>query len=195
MRQQPPPRLFLRLRPNKGGLIAAQTAVDGTALDQPAFMALVEPVMPAAFRLAVAMLHSDVDAEDAVQEAVYKAWRHRGRFRKGSPMQPWLLAIVANECRAARRSRWWSVMRLPAGSLRVAEDAADPSPESAALRRAIRALPHDHRLVVALRYYLDLSFDEVAQILNISTKAAKSRTYRALERLRLDPEVAGDEDV
>jgi DNA-directed RNA polymerase specialized sigma24 family protein len=49
--------------------------------------------------------------------------------------------------------------------------------------------------VVALRYYLDLSFDEVAQILNISTKAAKSRTYRALERLRLDPEVAGDEDV
>jgi RNA polymerase sigma-70 factor (ECF subfamily) len=86
-------------------------------------------------------------------------------------------------------------MRLPAGSLRVAEDAADPSPESAALRRAIRALPHDHRLVVALRYYLDLSFDEVAQILNISTKAAKSRTYRALERLRLDPEVAGDEDV
>jgi RNA polymerase sigma-70 factor (ECF subfamily) len=176
-------------------LIAAQTAVDGTALDQPAFMALVEPAMPAAFRLAVAMLHSDVDAEDAVQEAVYKAWRHRGRFRKGSPMQPWLLAIVANECRAARRSRWWSVMRLPAGSLRVAEDAADPSPESAALRRAIRALPHDHRLVVALRYYLDLSFDEVAQILNISTKAAKSRTYRALERLRLDPEVAGDEDV
>lgn len=151
--------------------------------------------MPAAFRLAVAMLHSDVEAEDAVQEAVYKAWRHRGRFQTGSPMQPWLLSIVANECRAARRSRWWSVVRLPAGSLPATEDAADPSLASAALRRAIRALSHDQRLVVALRYYLDLSFEEVAQVLKISTKAAKSRTYRALERLRLDPEVAGDEDV
>ena len=158
-------------------------------------MALVEPVMPAAFRLALAMLHSDVEAEDAVQEAVYKAWRHRGRFQTGSPMQPWLLSIVANECRAARRSRWWSVVRLPAGSLPATEDAADPSLKSAALRRAIRALSHDQRLVVALRYYLDLSFEEVAQVLKISTKAAKSRTYRALERLRLDPEVAADEDV
>ena len=158
-------------------------------------MALVEPAMTAAFRLAVAMLHSDVDAEDAVQEAVYKAWRHRGRFRSGSPMQPWLLAIVANECRAAQRSRWWSITRLPAGALPGVEGAADLTPESAALRRAIRALSHDHRLVIALRYYLDLSFDEVAQVLNISTKAAKSRTYRALQRLRLDPEVAGDEDV
>src|SRR5260370_26442174 len=137
-----PQRLFPRLRPNKGGLIAAQAGVDGTALDQPAFMALVEPVMPTAFRLAVAMLHSDVDAEDAVQEAVYKAWRHRGRFRSGSPMRPWLLAIVANECRAVRRSRWWSVMRLPDGTLRATDDEADPSPESASLRRAIRALPH-----------------------------------------------------
>ena len=194
MWQQPPPRLFPRLRPNKGGLIAAQAGVDGTALDQPAFMALVEPVLPAAFRLAVAMLHSDVDAEDAVQEAVFKAWRHRGRFRSGSPMQPWLLAIVANECRAVRRSRWWSVVRMPGGAMRT-EDPADASPDSAALRRAIRALPHDHRLVVALRYYVDLSFEDVARVLNISTKAAKSRTYRALERLRLDPEVAGDEDV
>jgi RNA polymerase sigma-70 factor, ECF subfamily len=175
-------------------LIAAQAGVDGTALDQPAFMALVEPVLPAAFRLAVAMLHSDVDAEDAVQEAVFKAWRHRGRFRSGSPMQPWLLAIVANECRAVRRNRWWSIVKVPGGAL-GGEDPTDASPESAALRRAIRALPHDQRLVVALRYYVDLSFEDVARVLNISTKAAKSRTYRALERLRLDPEVAGDEDV
>jgi DNA-directed RNA polymerase specialized sigma24 family protein len=46
---------------------------------------------------------------------------------------------------------------------------------------------------VNLRYYLDLPFKEVAQTLGISTKAAKSRTYRALERLRLSPEVLTDE--
>jgi DNA-directed RNA polymerase specialized sigma24 family protein len=48
-------------------------------------------------------------------------------------------------------------------------------------------------LAVVLRYYLDLPFAEVAAVLRISAKAARSRTYRALERLRLSPEVLGDE--
>jgi RNA polymerase sigma-70 factor (ECF subfamily) len=160
------------------------------ALDQAGFIALVEPELLAAYRLAVAMLRSEIKAEDAVQEAVLKAWRHRGRFRAGSAMRPWLLAIVANECRAARRSRWWSVIRRP--------DApeADPiaaEPSDAALRGAILKLPHEQRLAIVLRYYLDLPFAEVAAVLRISPKAAKSRTYRALERLRLSPEVLGDE--
>jgi RNA polymerase sigma factor (sigma-70 family) len=58
---------------------------------------------------------------------------------------------------------------------------------------ALYRLPHDQRLVLVLRYYLDLPFPEVAQALGISIKAAKSRTYRALERLRLSPEVLSDE--
>jgi RNA polymerase sigma-70 factor (ECF subfamily) len=171
-------------------MIAAQTGADGKAFDQAAFMALVEPELPAAYRLAVAMLRSEIEAEDAVQEAVLKAWRHRARFRAGSAMRPWLLAIVANECRAARRSRWWSVIKRS-----DAVGAAPVAPEStdAELRHAIERLPHDQRLAIVLRYYLDLTFDEVAGVLRISTKAAKSRTYRALERLRMSPEVVGDE--
>ena len=105
-------------------------------------------------------------------------------------MKPWLLAIVANECRAVRRSRWWSVVSWP-GSTVVREAEAD---DGAALRRAIKSLPHDQRLAIVLRYYLDLPFDEVGDVLRISTKAAKSRTYRALQRLRFDPEVIGDDD-
>jgi RNA polymerase sigma factor (sigma-70 family) len=54
-------------------------------------------------------------------------------------------------------------------------------------------LPYDQRVAVILRYYVDLSFEEVGQSLGVSTKAAKSRTYRALERLRLSPEVLLDE--
>jgi RNA polymerase sigma factor (sigma-70 family) len=64
---------------------------------------------------------------------------------------------------------------------------------AADLRRAIQRLPYDQRLVIVLRYYLDLSFGEVAQVLAITPKAARSRTYRALERLRLSPEVLSDE--
>jgi RNA polymerase sigma-70 factor, ECF subfamily len=157
------------------------------------FLQLVEPVLPLAHRLAVGLLHSPSDAEDAVQSALLNAWRNFGRFRPGSDLKPWLLTIVANECRRQRRSHWWSVIK---GS----GDAAEPSaasgmtdPAVADLRRALYRLPHDQRLVVILRYYLDLSFDEVAQTLGISTKAAKSRTYRALERLRLSPEVTPDE--
>ena len=174
-----------------GGVIAARRGGTAEAVDQTAFVALVEPVLPAAYRLARAMLRSDIEAEDAVQEAVLKAWRHQDRFVAGSDMKPWLMAIVANECRRVRRSRWWSVARwasLPASDSRPVEARDAPG-----LRRAIEALPYDQKLAIALRYYLDLSFEEMAHVLKTTPKAAKSRTYRALERLRLNPEVIGDE--
>jgi RNA polymerase sigma-70 factor (ECF subfamily) len=156
-------------------------------------MALVEPLLPAAHRLAVAMLRSNSDAEDAVQEAVLRAWRGFGKFRRDAEMRPWLLTIVANECKRQRRSRWLGIL----GGSKELESEAQPLPvehsAAADLRRAIHNLPHDQRLAIALRYYLDLSFDEVAQVLRVSPKAAKSRTYRALERLRLSPEVMHDE--
>lgn len=178
------------MRSSNGGLIAAQSA-DGRPLDQAAFVELIEPVLPVAHRLAAAMLRSETEAEDAVQEAVYKAWRHRERFRAGAAMKPWLLAIVANECRAMRRNRWRSVITWPHWT--PVRPGPDDVESGAGLRRAIHALPHDQKLVVVLRYYLDLPFDEAAEVLKISTRAAKSRTYRALQRLRLDPEVLGDE--
>lgn len=166
-----------------------QEAIGG---DQQAFMLLVEPLLPAAYRLAVGMLRSESDAEDAVQEGVLKAWRHFGRFRRGSDLRPWLFTIVANECRLQRRSKWWSVIRT-SEVLDNQADSTSVDPETADLRQAIYRLPHDQRFAIVLRYYLDLSFEEVAQTLGISTKAAKSRTYRALERLRLSPEVLSDD--
>jgi RNA polymerase sigma-70 factor (ECF subfamily) len=157
------------------------------------FLQLVEPVLPLAHRLAVGLLHSPSDADDAVQSALLNAWRHYGQFRPGSELKPWLLTIVANECRRQRRNRWWSVIKGPAAVNEESAESGVTDPAVADLRRALYRLPHDQRLVVILRYYMDLSFDEVAQTLGISTKAAKSRTYRALERLRLSPEVSPDE--
>jgi RNA polymerase sigma-70 factor (ECF subfamily) len=162
------------------------------ASNQKEFVFLLEPLLPAAHRLAVGVLRSPSEAEDAVQEAVLKAWQHFDQFRRGSDLKPWLFTIVANECRRRQRTRWWSRTTLP----ETLEDrAGDPirDAESADLRRAIYRLPYDQRLVVALRYYLDLSFEEVAQTLGVSTNSAKQRTYRALKRLRLSPEVLGDE--
>jgi len=161
-----------------------------SAGQQRIFIALLEPVLPGAFRLAFGMLRSEADAEDAVQESVLSAWRHFKRFRPGSDVRPWLLKIVANQCRGQLRSRWNGVVKSPF----VATDAAPAAAgaEDLDLRRALGRLPYDQRLVLVLRYYLDLPFEEVGRTLGISTKAAKSRTHRALERLRLMPEVYGE---
>lgn len=155
------------------------------------FLRLVEAVLPAAHRLARAMLDGRAEAEDAVQEAVVKAWRHFDRFDATRPVEPWLLAIVANECRSARRSRWWSFLPLPSGASTTKTETA--SAEVADLRRALRRLPHEQRLLIVLRYYLDQSFDDIGLALGISPGAAKSRTFRALKRLRVElPEETND---
>jgi RNA polymerase sigma factor (sigma-70 family) len=182
------------LRNSRSGMSFAPTLVqDAIGGDQQAFVLLVEPLLPEAYRLAVGMLRSESDAEDAVQEGVLKAWRHFGRFHRGSDLRPWLFTIVANECRLQRRSRWWSVIRTSQVPDHAADSTSSVDPATADLRQAIYRLPHDQRFVIVLRFYLDLSYEEVAQTLRISTKAAKSRTYRAVERLRLSPEVLRDE--
>jgi RNA polymerase sigma factor (sigma-70 family) len=166
---------------------------DVTPRDEQEFLLLLEPLLPLAHRLAVGLLRSQSDAEDAVQSALLNAWRHFGQFRRNSELKPWLLTIVANECRRQRRNRWWSVIKGVGLTSGLEKETRVADPAIADLRRALYRLPHDQRLVVILRFYLDLSFEEIAQTTGISTKAAKSRTYRALERLRLSPEVRPDE--
>ena len=189
------PGPFSGLADSTGAMSFAPTLVEEAAVgEQQAFMLLIEPLLPSAYRLAVGMLRSELDAEDAVQEAVLNAWRHFSSFRAGSELRPWLFTIVANQCRHQRRSRWSSVIRTSAAP---DEQGADISSLDAAasldLRHALYRLPHDQLLAVILRFYMDLSYEEIAQTLRISIKAAKSRTYRAVERLRLSPEVIPDE--
>jgi len=145
-----------------------------------------------AFRTAYLLAGSTADAEEAAHDAFLKAFDALRRFRRGKPFRPWLLAIVANEARNRRRSAG----RRQALALRAAEEIrpgdAAPSPEAAVLRReqqdlvlaAVNRLSEEHRLVVACRYFLDLSEAETASALGIRTGTVKSRLSRALERLR-----------
>jgi RNA polymerase sigma-70 factor (ECF subfamily) len=174
-------------------MAATPSPLELAEADESAFVILIEPVLSAAYRLAVAMLHSNSEAEDVVQEALFRAWRNFDKFRPDLGMKAWLLTIVANESRRQRRNRWWRLRPLANERQFTAEGDKVYDPATADLRRALARLPHHQRLVIVLRYYLDLSFQDIAQILGITSQAAKLRTYRALERLRLSPEVLKDE--
>jgi RNA polymerase sigma-70 factor, ECF subfamily len=150
-----------------------------------AFGELLAPVLDQGFRLAMTMLKDRNAAEDAVQEAALKSWRKLDRFRYGADLRPWFLAIVANECRTTRRSRWWQVIRTDEVQPREPATAADGGwADSIDLNAALDKLPRHHLLALTLYYHLDLPIEDVAQVLSCSTGAARQRIHRALAALR-----------
>jgi RNA polymerase sigma-70 factor, ECF subfamily len=161
---------------------AALVDADAPARNADSFSRLVEPLLDPAYRLAAVMLNDRAAAEDAVQEASVKAWRKFRQLRDDSALRPWFLSIVANECRMARRARWWSVLKL--ADVRGPEATAPESHSD--LRRTLLTLSPDERLPLVLYFYLDLPLEEVARTLGVGPAAAKSRVYRAVKRLRAD---------
>ncbi|TMC32991.1 MAG: RNA polymerase sigma factor [Chloroflexi bacterium] len=161
------------------GLI--QAAREG---DEPAFDALVGPLIEPAFKLAVVVLRDPNEAQDAVQEATVKAWRSLGRLRDETAVRQWFFAIVANQCRSMRRTRWWSVVRVESIVSRE-QGLHEQEDERLDLGRELSRLPATDRAVIFLFFYLDLPLNEVAKVLRISPQAAKSRVHRAVTRLRL----------
>ena len=155
--------------------------------DEAAFETLIRPELQPAYRLAVVLLDDPTAAEDALQEATFKAWRHLGRLRPGTELRPWFLTVVANQCRSERRRRWWRVLR---GLERWEAAASEPDVAGWDVEQALLGLSPEDRAAVFLRFYEDLALQEVARVLGISTTAARSRVHRALRRLRLklDPE-------
>jgi len=160
--------------------------------DVHAYERIVEAYQGIAFRVAYVLCGDAAEAEDAAQEGLVKAFRALPRFRPGAPLRPWLLQIVANEARNRRRSagRRASLALRAAAETRPGD--AAPSPEAAVLGAeqraelfsAVNTLREEERLVVACRYFLDLSEAETAAALDLRPGTVKSRLSRALEHLR-----------
>ena len=153
--------------------------------EEAAFDALVGPHIESGFKLAAVMLRDGEEAQDAVQEACFTAWRKLSQLRDEAQLRPWFLSIVANRCRTVRRARWWSMVRLPVvrGEQELSRDDLESELD---LDRELRRLPRRQREALFLSFYLDLPLADVARILNISPQAAKSLVHRAVVKLRLN---------
>jgi RNA polymerase sigma-70 factor (ECF subfamily) len=169
------------------------------------FREAVLPHLDGVYTLARYLLGNASDADDAVQECCMRAFRHFEGFRGGA-IKPWLLAILRNVCRAEYARRSGVVVGLDDdGAARG--DAVAPlwneaheSPEAETLRRhdaetirrLIAALPPVFREVVVLREINDLSYREMAQVIDAPVGTVMSRLARARAMLR-DAWVAAEE--
>lgn len=170
--------------------VAEREAIERAARgDHAAFGTLVERYQEVAFRAAYLIVRDAQAAEDVAQDAFIRAYRHLGQFRSGEPFRPWLLRIVTNtainEVRSRQRragllGRFAAVAEVSAGAPEVSLADADAS----LLARAINELPLDDRVVLHLRYFLDLPEREIAAAIGKPAGTVKSRLHRASRRLR-----------
>jgi RNA polymerase sigma-70 factor (ECF subfamily) len=156
--------------------------MDAAVPARAAFEVWLPQALPAAFRLAYAMIQDRQAAEDAVQEAAAIAWRRAGNVRDGADPLPWFLGIVANQSRRSRARRWLLMPLRPVTG--QAETTGDGLAARADLRHALRCLNKDQRVVVLLHFYLDLPLDAVAEATDVPVGTVKSRLGRALIKLR-----------
>jgi RNA polymerase sigma-70 factor, ECF subfamily len=157
--------------------------------DASAWEPLVQTHQQTVFRLAYLLLGDPDDAEDIAQETFLRAWNHLKRFDPTRPLKPWLLSITANLSRNRRRSAGRYLAALtrafrdePAPA--SVEDKSAQYMEANDLRKAVQNLNEPDQQVVYLRYFMDLSVAETAEVLQVAEGTVKSRLSRALEKLR-----------
>jgi RNA polymerase sigma-70 factor, ECF subfamily len=155
-----------------------------------AFGALVERHQEVAFRAAYLIVRDAASAEDVAQEAFVRAYQRLSTFRRGESFRPWLLRIVQNLALNELRSRGRRA-GLVARARIFAQRSTDPPHDEVAaaddaslLLRAIDELSPDDRMVLHLRYFIELPEREIAAAIGKPTGTVKSRLHRASVRLR-----------
>lgn len=132
------------------------------------------------------LTHSQADCEDAVQEALIKAWRKLGSLREEQYFESWLMRIVINECRNIHRKRSRRG-ELPLETYAAALPAS-PEPE---LYMALKSLPEKYSVALTLKYINGYTMEEMAKILHLPRGTVASRVNRAKMLLRKE---LGEED-
>ena len=162
-------------------------AANGDAL---AWEPLVLAHQQAVFRLSYLLLGDPDDAEDIAQETFLRAWKHLKRFDATRPLRPWLLSIASNLASNRRRSagRYLAALtrafRDEPTSINNTEENSSQALQANDLWKAVQTLKLPDQQIVYLRYFLDLTVSETAEVLQVAEGTVKSRMSRALEKLR-----------
>ena len=155
-----------------------------------AFQPLVEAYASLVWRTARALLPDGAATEDTVQDVWLDVWRGLQSFDVNRPFRPWLLAIVANRCRMARRKRALSTVGFAEAGYEVEASNEDVesdmirSETDAELTATLAALPPDQRRLIELRFFAKLSVSEIALVLGVAEGTVKSRLSRTLAAMR-----------
>jgi RNA polymerase sigma-70 factor (ECF subfamily) len=166
-----------------------EATLDG---NQDAFAELVNTYQNAVYNLCYRMLSERTEAEDATQEAFLRAYLNMDRYDPTRSFKTWVLSIASNHCidRLRKRRLLWLSLDEPLPP-NVVLSSDEPQPEEATIRgersQAIQALLDElnteYRAAVILRYWYDYSYAEIADILDTTESAIKSRLFRARQAL------------
>lgn len=151
--------------------------------DTDAFARLVHLYQTPVYNLAYRMLGERMEAEDAAQETFLRAFRNLSQYDPARPFRNWLLSITTHYC-VDRIRRRRPILTLD-DELAVGKVGANPDDAVVAwetrerIQRLLLRLPAEDRAAIALRYWYDCSYEEMAQVLGTTVSAVKSRLHRA----------------
>ncbi len=157
-------------------------------LDQLALRTLIARHQVRLFRFLMRLVHDEALAEDLVNEVFMEVWRTAGRYEGRSQVCTWLLSIARNRAISRlrkRREMGWD----EDAAAKIADAGDDPEvaaqkqDKAGALRRCLNALSSEHREILDLVYYQEMSVSEVAEIVGIPQNTVKTRLYYARKKL------------
>jgi RNA polymerase sigma-70 factor, ECF subfamily len=158
-----------------------------------AFGKLIEAYQGPVFNLAYRMLGNADEAEQAAQEAFIRAWLRLDSYDAAHKFSTWILSITSNYCIDQLRKRRAQLVSidepLPPHPALMSERAQGPeaqvvdSEQQALVQDLLETLPDEYRQAVVLRYWYDMSYEEIAEVMKTTVSAIKSRLFRARRQL------------
>ena len=148
-----------------------------------AFVRLADEHLDRAYRLARAILRDPAEAQDATHDAFVQAWRKWYTLRDPGKFEPWFDRILVNICRNRLRTSHRQATDISVEVALATGDHTGHTEDRDVLGAAIGSLSPDHQVVVAQRYYRDLTVDDIAKRLGIPSGTVQSRLHYALKRL------------
>ena len=148
-----------------------------------AFERALRPLLRRSAGYAFSLLGERGDAEDAVQQAALRAWERRAQFDEQRPFRAWWYAILRNHCLDELRRRRRAPIAVSADDAGLSSPADESALDRHALAVAMEKLPDIQREVLQLRYFGELTYDELAQVLDIPKGTVMSRLHLARKAL------------